>query len=534
MNNKHSVCIELKRDSWLFCSARGDQSVKGYAYCGSILLDGADLMEYLYQECLKGELSSSLKNLSGNFAAIIQCNDETYIIEDKLRSYPLFYLKSTAGVWTVSDNIEDVLSLESTIDIDIVREAELVALGYLQSGCTLLNHCFTVGAGSFAVINPSKSIAQVIEYHEFPLISDSDLISFESIKIQAKEKLREAFHKMILTIKDRPIAIPLSGGYDSRLIACLCKEFNLKNVICFTYGIKGSPEVRMSEKVAKTLGFPWYYVEYTSESNKSFLLSDKYAEFSLFAMNLNARPHVQDFIAIEQLIKDGVLNSNFVILPGHSGDLLGGSHLSLSKFKKYGLLSELIFSQYYIDSELIDSYKDKILDRFPEKYKVCCGRDVDTIACLHQNWNIKTRQSNYIINSVRVYEYFGMDWRIPLWDDDFAEFWLKIKSSFKIETKVYNKFMFDCYFKPHKVDFIQFKRAAIPLPVTLKRTFKNLFLLIPFIRKYLDTNAITMSFDDFGIEMPPFLKSKNMSVMALHSLWLLCRFRSYKNGSKIV
>ena len=94
--------------------------------------------------------------------------------------------------------------------------------------------------------------------------------------------------------------------------------------------------------------------------------------------------------------------------------------------------------------------------------------------------------------------------------------------------------MFDCYFKPHKVDFIQFKRAAIPLPVTLKRTFKNLFLLIPFIRKYLDTNAITMSFDDFGIEMPPFLKSKNMSVMALHSLWLLCRFRSYKNGSKIV
>jgi len=89
MSNKYFVSIALKKKSWFFCSGKDYQSVVGYAYHGAALLTKEVLAAFLYQACLKGELSSVLKDLSGNFAAVIQCNEDTYIIGDKLRSYPL-------------------------------------------------------------------------------------------------------------------------------------------------------------------------------------------------------------------------------------------------------------------------------------------------------------------------------------------------------------------------------------------------------------------------------------------------------------
>ena len=87
--------------------------------------------------------------------------------------------------------------------------------------------------------------------------------------------------------------------------------------------------------------------------------------------------------------------------------------------------------------------------------------------------------------------------------------------------------MFDCYFKHYDVDFVQFKRGAIPIPVPIKRLFRNAFLQVPFFRRYLDVNATTIDAKDIDVKMPLFLKSSNISVFALQSIWVLNWFRSY-------
>jgi asparagine synthase (glutamine-hydrolysing) len=45
------------------------------------------------------------------------------------------------------------------------------------------------------------------------------------------------------------------------------------------------------------------------------------------------------------------------------------------------------------------------------------------------NFGNLQRQPKFIVNAVRTYEYFGYEWRLPLWDKDLVSFWLSIPLS---------------------------------------------------------------------------------------------------------
>ena len=71
----------------------------------------------------------------------------------------------------------------------------------------------------------------------------------------------DTFSRLISWLDGRQAVIPLSGGYDSRLIALMLKELGYNNVLCFTYNTGGAKwEVDISRRVAKNLGFCWHYV----------------------------------------------------------------------------------------------------------------------------------------------------------------------------------------------------------------------------------------------------------------------------------
>ena len=65
--------------------------------------------------------------------------------------------------------------------------------------------------------------------------------------------------------------------------------------------------------------------------------------------------------------------------------------------------------------------KERIKNSFSSNNKF----DNDYAKELFQYFDWSERQSKFIINSVRVYDFFNFDWALPFWDLEIVNFWRK-------------------------------------------------------------------------------------------------------------
>lgn len=462
--------------------------VKGFAFIAEELLNEEMIYNKIINAIDENSLSSLLGSLNGNFTAVVFYKEKTYLITDKFKTYPLLYTKEDTN-WIVTDQAKVILSEKKNKIFDETNVAKFLAITYLDDDKTILKDVYMVSSGTYVIIDEKSKTSQSTIYHQH-IYSKNELKPEEIIK-QGVDVADRAFKRIFESIGDRRIVIPLSGGYDSRWIACMCKRFNITNVLCYTYGVKDSWEVAISEKVAKQLGYEWYYVEFTPQEQVDLLKSSGYEDYCLFANNLNTLPHRQDYLAIEHLVQNNIINSNDVIFPGHSGDVFNGGHTPFKLLNKNQTIAQLLFYSYG-KPNLKRKYSEAVLDSYSNEFKTLKSKkDINRACDLHNNWNIQNRQSNYIINSVRIYEYFNLDWRIPLWEDELAEFWLSIQWKYKNTLDLYNDFLFVNYFKPMGVDFYKKEYgndksilSKIRLPFGLKDRIKNILFSMNLFKSF--------------------------------------------------
>ena len=331
----------------------------------------------------------------------------------------------------------------------------------------------SVAAGTCVVLEHGEAAA--FTYAEYA--SACKLTDFDAVKRRAAEVLEEGFGRMLGTIAGRPVLLPLSSGYDSRLIACLCRKFGLRDVVCFTYGRRDSFEVEVSRQVAERLGYEWHYVEYTSETWRRFLESPAFDDYCAFSGNLTANPHFQDFPAVMELRRRGVLREGMVVLPGHVGDM-GGCWLPRTLFDDPAArwdgaaASRLVYDAFYDQNVPTASRRARLLERLERSFR---GREYPSADALlddYITWVFRVRGANFLVNAVRVYEYWGLDWRLPLCEMHYKLLWYSVPWKTKIGSKLYDEFLFQYYFDPFDVPF----RKPVPVPPggALRRAVKSL------------------------------------------------------------
>jgi len=367
--------------------------------------------------------------------------------------------------------------------VDKLSAVEFLLAGYVTGSDTLSPHVKQVQAGeALAAIPTSGGLCitplRYFEYthgNYFPEPREKLLARLDSALIAA-------FERLIRWADGRTIVVPLSGGADSRVIVLMLKRLGYDNIVAFSYGRIGNEESWISRKVASTLGIRWEFVPYSNEAWYRWCRSDEWKTYSQAADNLSSVPHIQDWPAVWELRKQELVPQDSIFVPG----LLAGHSLEPTIFPiiwpKHRVIDqrELLISICEAFYTLRDWSRQRaeLEPRLNEKIVRLLGTrpsyKTHDAADAYERWWWQGYEAKFIINSVRVYDFWGYEWWLPLWDLEIADFWCRVplayrlgKNLSRIHLKKLEKEITGCNIRVHR---------ANPRPVSfaaklLRKTF---------------------------------------------------------------
>jgi len=529
--------INLARNSGIkwFNDDRGNIKTfaKGFAFKEETFLKGRKLLNAL---TLKAETLDAdniiscaidtIQTLNGSFAVVIETDNYIFAAVDRLRSIPLFY-GTADNKFFLSDDANWVRNQVEDSHMDEIATKEFLLTGYVTGSETLFPNVKQLQAGECLWVEKCDGKPDITTYryyryvhHDFFNASEKDLYPLMD------QVLVNVFERLLESTNGRTLVIPLSGGLDSRLIVAMLKRLGRENVICFSYGRKGNWESEISKKVAKKLGYQWEFVHYTRRKWRQWFQSDERRDYYKYGDGLSSIAVIQDWPAIWELKKAGKIPEDSVFVPGHTGDFICGGHIphnftSIQHVGKDEVVKAIWKKHYSLwdwskqSEKLGPIFKKRVLSQLS-------GMPMDTpedAANAFECWEWHERQAKFIVNSCRVYEFWGYDWRIPLWGNEMMDFWARVPLMLRVRKKLYDSHVNKQIFVPLSINDL-FVRG---LQNRLKRRFEP--ILNPFLGRYFFSdfaNAWQIYAGHFGgtikcasrfITSPGYVNSLNASVI---------------------
>jgi len=475
-------------DKWTFRQNGQDRiCVRGYLFWNNQLFrkdDLVNLVQYLdYHNLL------SLAQVSNGFFTIIKkIRNEIIALTDRIRSMPVFYGKKGKDIY-ISDNPYWILINIGSGKIDLNSKREILALGYVTGPETIYEEIKQLQAGEIARVNSENQEINDERYYRY-LYSIEHKEGFNVLLEKLDEAVNNTFSRLIKVLDGRPAVIPLSGGYDSRLVATMMKKFKYDNVICFSYGKIGNLESRVSQEVAQNLGFRWEFIPYSNEDWYSWHRTKEMAEYIKFASSFSSVAHIQDWPAVWQLKKNRIISEDSVFIPGHSGDFIAGSHITdiyncYGKIKNKQKLINAILNYHYNlykwPKRDLEIFKKKITDLLSD-----FNNDIfENLLNAFEFWDWQERQAKLIVNSVRVYEFWGYDWLIPLWDFELAGFFLKLPLEYRLNKVLYEFYIKREYEKTLRMnERLGYNKKKNSIKQILRSLVKRILIYLKLLRIY--------------------------------------------------
>jgi asparagine synthase (glutamine-hydrolysing) len=399
-------------------------------------------------------------SLNGHFACIYEDAHNLVAGVDRIRSIPLFYAQLPDGGLLLSESATDIATGVGAREWDSTALCEFYATGYVFGSRTFAPGVRQLEAGQFLLFDKLARKVSVKYYythrHEPERGFDPGRFLASLSTIDGRIATR-----MLRRAQGRQIVVPLSGGYDSRYILSMLKIAGARDVVCYSYGRSSSFEVNTARAVAREMEYPFRFIEYTDEKWSRVLNSKLMARYTEYASQLCSLPHIQDLVAIEELCRTGEIEENAVVMPGYCGDLLGGSYIPLEV--KHGVPERLLDEKLveYIFRRHVDiavapfasEWRRKLLASIEQTVPHLAPRSVEEFVSLNEEWFTKEKVAKFVVNAVRLYEVVGLEWYLPLWDNELTDLWYRAPTFVRVDNQLYNSHLFDSYFIPLRIGF---------------------------------------------------------------------------------
>lgn len=401
----------------------------------------------------KDDLIKEILAINGVFTLIYLFKDSLFIYSDITRSFPVFYTKQNNKLF-LSDDILYLKNKFNISDFDKIAEIELKSSAHVYGKKTLLKHIYQIQASEHLIIQNDNIITSDFLYSY--ATKEENTSNYFTLKKNAIIAFENSFKRLIKSFNNKTVAIPLSGGFDSRLIAVMLKKYNYKNVICYTYGKKNSFEIKNSKETAKQLGFKWYFIEYSENLTSNFLNTAEFKTYMHFAGKFSSMPNLQEYFAVKYLSEKKIVEKNSIFIPGYAGDLLGGSQIlkvipeNLEAQNIVDLVINEKFKNYNLNKNDLKSIKKSLNKHFLNIDKNFLTKIPSTV---FEDFDIKEKISKYIFNSANFYTFFEHQFRFPYWDKELLDFFKELPLKHKKGKVFFDDILINNYFNKYHVYF---------------------------------------------------------------------------------
>ncbi|ELY56865.1 asparagine synthase [Natronococcus amylolyticus DSM 10524] len=444
----------LSHDGW---TRTDGVAVRGRAFEDGQLLEGASLAAR-FADARRADaglegVADLAATFEGFFAAVIDTDDATYLVADGARSIPLYY----GAEGPISDRGRVVReALEAPTDP--VLESEFLLTRYVTGPETIWSGVYATQPGEVVRIRGGEIERRT--YREYWPADPEDERTNDPATARAslESALETALDRLERVAGDRPVVVPLSGGYDSRLLASALVERD-REVIGFTFGRSGHPDVELSREIAGRLGIPWEFCDYDESTWREWYRGPAGRQYEREAFGGDVLPFLAEWPAVRELVAEGRLPTDALYCPGHTvatpserlprfvGERRRSEHSSV------GCGPAVDADDDALDRELITPSLEDLVDYVLERHYVlwewdderfedaarerirrglCGRRDPSTVmdpasaAAAYERWEWRGRMATFTNGDLRVYEDADLDWWLPLWDPAYVRAWERV------------------------------------------------------------------------------------------------------------
>jgi len=424
---------------------------KGYVWIDGALRQGVEAAALLAERVPLNADSAGkvLRHLEGHFALVIDSGDAVLAATDRVRSIPLFWARLSGGYNVDADarRLRDKLPDKA---IDGQAALEVAMAGYALGPATLYQGLKQLEVGEVALFRGGVATSRrYYSYDAWKEPRQGDRRVLARTLLDAHEAM---FERLKAGLDGRPVLLPLSGGLDSRLIACGLAHVGYRNVQCFAYGRPGNFEAKKSRDVAEALGFPWRFAPYTPQGVRDFSRSAEWREHTAMADSCASLPFMQDLYAIHQLRAAGALPDGAVFINGQSGDFITGNHVpaalhtprpDLDPEQRRRRVQDALIAKHFSLWQDLKSDENLARIRTAIEARIAAagvpevGADADH--GVYELVEHQERQAKFVVSGQRVYEFYGYDWRLPLWDGVYCDLFERMPLSAKINQSLFRE-----------------------------------------------------------------------------------------------